>query len=70
MMVYFDKEFCEILTSSVVLSEDSLSRLLRVYYKYINLVIIANLFKILFCTVEDFSGQNKQVLIVLNILMD
>lgn len=65
MMVYFDKEFREILTSSVVLSEDSLSRLLRVCYKYINLVIIANLFKILFCTIEDFSGQNKQVHTVL-----
>jgi hypothetical protein len=39
-MLYFDKEFYEILTSSFLLSKDSRSGLLRVCYKYINLVII------------------------------
>lgn len=36
VMVYFDKEFDDILTSSFLLSEDSFCGLLRVCYKYTN----------------------------------
>lgn len=36
VMVYFDKEFDDILTSSFLQSEDSFSGLLRICYKYTN----------------------------------